>query len=508
MKKIFIVFPFILSLLFPFVVPLSSHAAIVLDEEGYYDIYRKNATSYFQCYYFKDGLHHTLLFDSFDKTFLPENSNVTFDGTTFFINFGLNTHSVHVYDYRYDNPSSWDDISSSKSSASFLSLNTNTGTLSLYHYQAGASVNGFHESEPYLTITVSNEQLHGIVTNYFDFAGFDDSLHIDVVFNPSLSGNVDRSVTTSAAHLNLPEAEEAPPSFYDETTFISESFTMYVNNNSRSAVQIFFAIVPHGDSFRFASAGDTDLGLVGCTYEYDVPTYVWWDVSWNYMFDQTIAPEDSPTVTNYYNYTSSKNYAPCPWHYLAAGSSFSQSFNWSEMDLDKNSEYDVLVYAVKCPYDVPSRQCLFSDDDYYIDLSSSELVYNSTFRAVNPVPFDVESGGNHVLWHNNSGYVDSAWTSVGHLDESGNTVIEGRDLNHFNKARSDLTGQAWDDVHSSYVERVEANRSNANFSNLLSQSKNYFSFVVSVFNFFPSYVNLAFCFGFWSLVFFAFIRRL
>ena len=506
MKKIFIVFPFILSLLFPFVVPLRSNAALSTDSEGYLYLYSGTDVPYLS-FFFDDSSGKRCTMYWYDNYLQPDDFTVTESNGSFWIKskhatldftagfYDIGASDIDDVDFRRDYKTQISDIEIDAS-----------GVLNLYRYSAGSPDE--HEETPSFTVSVSENNLHGISSSLFEFAGFDDSLHIDVVFNPSLSGNVDRSVTTSAAHLNLPEAEEAPPSFYNETTFISESFTMYVNNNSRSAVQIFFAIVPHGDSFRFASAGDTDLGLVGCTYEYDVPTYVWWDVSWNFMFDQTIAPEDSPTVTNYYSYTSSKNYAPCPWHYLAAGSSFSQSFNWSEMDLDKNSEYDVLVYAVKCPYDVPSRQCLFSDDDYYIDLSSSELVYNSTFRAVNPVPFDVESGGNHVLWHNNSGYVDSAWTSVAHLDENGNTVIEGRDLNHFNKARSDLTGQAWDDVHSSYVERVEANRSNANFSNLLSQSKNYFSFVVSVFNFFPSYVNLAFCFGFWSLVFFAFIRRL
>jgi len=442
----------------------------------------------------------------YDNYLQPDDFIVTVDNGSYWIKSKSSTLSFTAGFYNIGVTDS-DDVdfdSSYKTQISDIEIDA-SGVLNLYRYSSGAP--DHHEASPCFSVNVSDNNLHGISSSLFEFAGFDDSLHLDVVFNPPLTGDVDRSVTSSAAHLNLPEGENAPPSFYDESSFISESFSMYVTNNSRTAVQVFFAIVPHDDHVTFADVGDTDLGLVGCTYDYASPVYVWWDNNWNIMFDQTPA-QSGQAIEHYYTYTTSKNFSPCPWHYLSAGSSFSQSFKWSEMDLEKNSQYDVFVFAVACPYDVPSRQFIYPNDDNYIDSSEIELVYNSTFKAVNPVPFDSQSGGNHVLWHNNAGYVDSAWTSLGHLDSNGQTVIENRDINHFNRARSELTGEAWEGVHDSYESTIQANKEKANFSSLLTQSKSYFAFVVAIFNMFPSYVSYAFCFGFWALILFAFLRRL
>lgn len=473
------------ALLLIFIHPLFSHAAIVLDEEGYYDIYRHNATSYFQCYYYKDGFHHTLRFDSFDKAFLPENSNVTFDGTTYIINTGLNSNSFDVYDYRYNNPSSWDDISSSTSRASYLSLNINTGVLSLYHYQAGGSANGYHESEPYMTITVSNEQLHGIVTNYFEFAGFAEP-ELSVRFVPyALSGDIKEEMEV------------------DGSLWKSYAIQMIIDNPTSKNYQYFWCIVPKGERPSFSGIKDLN-SYNGRAFSGSIQ-WVHIKESWAYILNPDIinATLDSTTEdTSDLNLSVYQNtLLPSSWQFIGSGTTKTESAFYSNMKLFSGQEYECLVYVLEtnCEHlSFISKE--FTDgylDEYLgnkaVDFRNAELLYSSTFKMCFTTDFDPDFNAVGVISYDPDSNSNSIFNrSSARYNPDTNALEIGYNLGNY---RNNPT---------SYSFSGSANKSNLNtFSGAFS---NVFSFVSAFFSYLPGSYQQMYFFGLTALVVLAILK--
>ncbi len=345
-------------------------------------------------------------------------------------------------------------------------------------------------------------------------------LDIDVSFTPSLSGDVTREVTSFVfSPWNAPDLSGSEPasinvSESDTRTSISESFTMTVKNNSRVGAELLFAIVPKGESIHFY--GSYSSTPTACSYVYDYstnPIFVWWSQDWNYFYDSLIP--DSITRVDHHLSDSVSSYFSCseqlsniPWHFIEKKSTWYHDFSWSQINLKEDSEYSVLVYAVECNYGKASRQCIYSDMDYYVDYSSIELVYSSDFRLVNGYIYNPNDDSfNNIPVGTPSDIVNMGWSSVGYKDPlTGETVIQSRSFNDYADNLNTIRRNAGDEVFIQWT--PPSITSNSDYGGLLDNTSNVFSFFSAVFNYFPSGFITIFTIGFWSIIILSIIRRL
>lgn len=345
----------------------------------------------------------------------------------------------------------------------------------------------------------------------------DDSLNIEVIFNPSLSGDVNREV--KSFKLN-PWDTDPNASIVDNITnadvesTVSETFSMTVKNHSRFGVEFLMAIVPQGQSINFYGSYNSTPTALSYVYDVDTnPLFVYWSQSWNYFYDSVI-PEQFTAIdhelspmSNYFNCRS--QCSDTPWHFVEKNDSYYTTFDWKAINLQKGVNYDVVVYAVKCDYGQASRQCQFPDMDYYVDYSAIQQVYRSTFRITRAYTYD--SSFKPVGYKNPSATdaINLGWSSVGYIDSNGQAQIKNETLSDYMNNLDNIRKTAhvdFEDVMDSY--RVsDYSNSNSSYSSIISSTNSVFSFITGILARFPSGFLQIFTIGFWSIVIISIIKR-
>lgn len=221
-------------------------------------------------------------------------------------------------------------------------------------------------------------------TNYIDV-----SPHVDLSFNftPTMTGSVSRSTAVNGV-------------MYD-----SQGLNINVYNNNANA-QFSLFIVNHGDDISFTSQIDSNYGYTNQGF-IGSPVYAFVTDEWVTVNRGFAA---SPIYTDSY-------YQPSIWHYIASHDNYYNVAPWSNMNLNRNTSYDLVAYASL--NDVPNGYASLSCGD------SVEEVYRSTFTILDPAiysPADVSITGVYP-WNNDSQINDIFNHSSAYQDANGNVII-------------------------------------------------------------------------------------
>ena len=344
-------------------------------------------------------------------------------------------------------------------------------------------------------MTFTNTQ---IVAAEYDFADIHNKRSvINVSFTPALVGQVDRTIITSSGNKAL-----------------TQDLIFNISNSGNSACQYQWYIVAknqnthRGDSFSPA------------TYFDDDPVYKYYTCEWVYsqvkelqisqkkdFFDKllsAVSPWSNDNDEEPTKYPFKQNKAT-DWHYLAAGSSQTQTIHFSQINLKQGVEYTVVVKAVDCPYDYAS---LISPEDN-VDTSSllcevnfynAQVVYTSDFTMLqyDDIVYNPNDDSNGIIPYN--GYegnyqgilYDNSYQAIQNPDGS----IEYKSFEYKqNDTSSFLNGDSSVNVSDGSNE-------------LIANSSGVLGFLTTIFGVFPSDVNKVLVLSLWLGLIIFIIRRL
>lgn len=298
-------------------------------------------------------------------------------------------------------------------------------------------------------------------------------LDLSVSFTPALSGEVDRKIEQNGV-----EAE-------------SNYFSMNITNNSNTNAQFMMCIAPKGSEVTFVS---TDTNNTGASFSLSPIYYLMYD-EWTYC--PTIVAKGLTQGRR----TESEYYQTSGWHIVKGSSTYTRSFKWSQINLKKDVEYDVIVLAMPTKFDKPSSVFIYDNCIHYLDLSTGSVVYRSSFTVPNPATYDstdtefgntANTGGLAINDANNnaSAYVDS----------NGEVVVE--DINAYDKFE-DL--KTWEP---GIIEKEDGSFSLSDIKANLTMPIDFFNFFMSFFYILPVWVTAALAFSLSALVAIGVIKAL
>lgn len=359
-----------------------------------------------------------------------------------------NTFSNFITSYSNDISS---DPVSSYPNMNFSHSNENSGVTDI--------IFNSNTSEFYYKIGGSWGKIHGIINDVdSNIFNYNPGLNLEVKFNPNLSGNLDRII--------------------DQNGVKSESnyFSMEVINHSSKNAQFLFAIVPEGEQFSFKSK---DLYGVGLDTESLKSTFFYLSQEWVY----------SPTITSQLpsKRVDESTYSQItPWHFISADSTIQHSFNWSQVNITKDTNYDAVVLAIPTPHDKASKVFLYDKNPHYLSLDDCVEVYRSTFSVENPVKYDstCEDFGNYPS-NGLSGLGYGTNFANAYVDkDTGEVVVEDVSAKEKAEARAEWEpGLIQNDISGFDLSSVKS---------ILGESKAVFNFFGEALAFMPSW--------FWSLL--------
>lgn len=290
------------------------------------------------------------------------------------------------------------------------------------------------------------------------FFSYSPGLDLEVKFNPNLSGNIDRIIDQNGV-----KAE-------------SNYFSMEVINHSSKNAQFLFAIVPEGEQFSYNSK---DLYGVGLDTESLKSTFFYLSQEWVY----------SPTITSQLpaKRVDESTYSQItPWHFISADSTIQHSFNWSQVNITKDINYDAVVLAIPTAHDKASKVFLYDKNPHYLSLDDCVEVYRSTFSVENPVKYDstCEDFGNYPS-NGLSGLGKGTVSANAYVDkDTGEVVVEDVSAKDKAEARAEWEpGLIQNDISGFDLSSVKS---------ILGESKAVFNFFGEALAFMPSW--------FWSLL--------
>lgn len=291
-----------------------------------------------------------------------------------------------------------------------------------------------------------------------DIFNYSPGLDLEVKFNPNLSGNLDRIIDQNGV-----KAE-------------SDYFSMEVINHSSKNAQFLFAIVPEGEQFSF---NPKDLYGVGLDTESLKSTFFYLSQEWVY----------SPTITSQLpaKRVDESTYSQItPWHFISADSTIQHSFNWSQVNITKDTNYDAIVLAIPTPHDKASKVFLYDKNPHYLSLDDCVEVYRSTFSVENPVKYDstCEEFGNYPS-NGLRGLGKGTVSANAYVDkDTGEVVVEDVSAKEKAEARAEWEpGLIQNDISGFDLSSVKS---------ILGESKAVFNFFGEALGFMPSW--------FWSLL--------
>ncbi len=298
-----------------------------------------------------------------------------------------------------------------------------------------------------------------------DFAGGSDVLNVDVVFNPGLSGTVDRSMTAD-----------------DGSHYMLSNITMAVYNHNKFPIQYTMDIRPV----------DSYTDFVFRYYEND----------WVY------APKID-SAGDFWNQIPQKQQKATLCHYVLSGRTDVVNFNFNQINLVEGVEYVVEVYAARNDYGYASELAVSSVEEVYPELYQIQntLVYQSQFSMLqySDVKYDPTNSSNGVLPYDfdlGQKY-EHSYNAVekddGEIDYTGKDVYSDKD-SWYHKPIDDNTQTSGSSSSSS--------SSSNEFSNFAKSFQNFFGFIRYMFNFFPSNIKTIFGVGFSAIVIIALVKVL
>lgn len=326
-------------------------------------------------------------------------------------------------------------------------------------------------------------QLEGLSNN--------NALDLSVSFTPSLEGTVDRLIDQNGV-----QAE-------------SNYFSMTLTNNAPGNAQYMMCIVPSGSAVNFAfeeSDFSTGLdkssnGIFYFTLQEWVYTSVvaYADIGFS-GFDSGFFDKNSDSLAGSLraNKEVSQNTF---WHVISGSSSITHNFNWAQINITKDTSYDVVVIGLPTDLTKPSKVFYDSNSPYYLNLSTAQEVYRSTFTVPNPVTYDP----NNTEFGNspNNGFTDAendALVLNGYYDTSGNPVISDVDFSaNQDEFNSGVPSLKVDDLSDLSLDDVKG---------LLSQTESFFDFLGVCFSWLPGWFWAILLFGVTALVIIGVVKAL
>lgn len=305
---------------------------------------------------------------------------------------------------------------------------------------------------------------------FYDYEASQSALNVNVVFNPELSGEVDRSVTLD-----------------DGSTALRDSITMVVYNHSRFDIQYKMDIYRKEDLSEFATVAP---GVY--------PVFTYYEKDWVYG-------NSLDNNADFWNKTEKQNKATSQ-HLIWSGRSDIVSFNFSQLPLSEGVNYTVVVRATRNDYKFPSEivaDYLEEPDPGRYQVSQSEVVFRSDFsmKQYSDVKYDHSDNSNGVLpfqgKDDKQQYENSYYAKE---DDSGNVDYEGKDV--YNDPDSWYNDKFNHDINhdKSYPglvgDKESGGSSDGTFTSFASSFSNYFQFLAYIFNYFPVGIKNVFLIGF------------
>ena len=313
---------------------------------------------------------------------------------------------------------------------------------------------------------ISNANWYYSETNYSDIIK-PHGLNLNVSFTYPMSGEMTRKKTGETG-----------------ITTTTDGNLMYVNNLGANA-QFCMAIVPKGESLSFNtwaySGRDNIIGN---------PTFVYICDEWQSF--------GVLSAINIFDSSASANsiYAPSAWHTVEEGASRTYYLAWESMKLEKNKEYDCVVYG--CLNEDMEEMSGFYYDNYNLGstytvsstINDVQEVYRSTFTMKDPATFNPNYKNEHDSshpWDPDSDNADLFSTGSAYKDENGNVVIKG-----FKKGSS---GLSWE--NGSTIGGSSSGSNNLNVNNAFG---GFFGFFKGILGFLPKEYTVLIFFGLVGLV--------
>ena len=311
-----------------------------------------------------------------------------------------------------------------------------------------------------------------IECDYFDLnSSSSSSLNVDVVFNPHLSGEVDRSVTLD-----------------DGSTALKNSITMAIYNHSNFDVQYQMHIYRKGD---YPEIG----GVSPDVY----PVFTYYKKDWVYA-------HGLGSNADWWNKVE-KQYKATDCHLVLSGRTDVVTFDFNQLPLSEGVEYTVIVSAVRNDYKFASEHYIADYEELYPDLfqlQGTQLVFHSDFsmKQYSDVKYDRNNTNNGVLpyqgkddkqLYDNSYYAKE--DSDGNIDYEGKDVYNDPSSWYNNELNHDFdpSGKWYDGL---VGDKESGGSSDGTFSSFASSFTNYFQFLAYIFNYFPVGIKNAFFVGF------------
>lgn len=298
-----------------------------------------------------------------------------------------------------------------------------------------------------------------------------DALNVSVEVTPNLSGSYNRTTTNNGVSMT------------------DDSFNFKVINNSRYGVQWAMAIVEEDAALPFNLLNYNERGVDTIDHTSDVK-YVYISSELCYL-QKGMSLWTTATINS-------------PMHYTAANSNSGLNFiKWDMVNLEKNHNYDIVVYAVKNDADLTSYvessllyQGAYGDE---VDLTNIQEVYRSTFSLVNPAVYNPDSSINGAVANDqNTDYDTLTNTMYSYTD-----VVDGVEQTIYGQYdyRSQILGQ---DKDLSYIDNYSGT---GKFQKLMQNTSSVFGFYAAVLKFFPNDWLSMYQLGIFSIVVIAIIRR-
>lgn len=301
-----------------------------------------------------------------------------------------------------------------------------------------------------------------------------DALNVEVIVNPELSGSFNR---TSVLPTN-------------GVAITQEWFNFEIENHSRYGVQWLFAIVEEGSAIPWKVLNLYDRGI-DCIDHSDDVKYVYYANEECYIL-QSLGFYTTAVLTS-------------PMHYTAPNSDSGQyTIKWDMMNLQKNHNYDVVVYAVKNDAGLTSwvqNSMRFNvEKGGEVRYEDSVEVYRSTFSIENPAVYDANSSINGAPANDSNTDFDAlANTMYSYADVYSDSEVKYGTFDY----RYDIQGN---DKELSYIDNYSS--SSNKFQTLMRNTSSVFSFYAGVLKFFPSDWLSMYQLGIFSIIVIAIIRRL
>ncbi len=296
---------------------------------------------------------------------------------------------------------------------------------------------------------------------------------VSVSFDPQFSLDMNKPVTND----NSVSYNELPSSY----------FNLIFTNNFKNPVQFRMYITNKGESF---SLGEIVAGPTHTNFQARN-----WNIHFIYMSEFWV---NSPDISTGKADSNRVQYKPTEWHYVSGKDSFGagtfqQTFNWEQINIVENKEYDLVVEYV------PLHDTIYADST----ISNNDIVecYRQTFSLYKrPVSYnpDADESLGVLNIHGYDDYLTAENTAKGYIDDEGKTQI--KDSFNVNKfPNSSGTGSGANQLYSG---------GKFSLTSLQSSTSNVLSFFRYVFNFFPNQVWNAFYFIIVCCVVFGFIKLL